>query len=63
MKITLSVLALMFCAVSCTPVHQHQAGGGAFDDSHVGQALDSNTSLPEDSIDGARSFEEWRERE
>ncbi|MGJ8723159.1 MAG: hypothetical protein ACSHYB_01270 [Roseibacillus sp.] len=63
MKVTLSVLAVAFCALSCTPVHKHQAGGGAFDDSQVGQALDANAPLPEDNISGARSFEEWRERE
>lgn len=63
MKLTLSILAVSFCALSCTPINQHKAGGGAFDDSEVGQALDANAPLPEDSINGARSFEEWRERE
>ena len=62
-KLILSVLAVSFCAFSCTPIHEHQAGGGAFDDSQVGQALDANAPLPEDNISGARSFEEWRERE
>lgn len=62
-KLTLSVLAVSLLVLSCAPVHERQAGGGAFDESQVAQALDANAPLPEDSIDGARSFEEWRERE
>lgn len=62
-KVILPVLAILFCAFSCTPIDSRKAGGGAFDDSPVGQALDANAPLPEDNISGARSFEEWRERE
>ncbi|MBK1834703.1 hypothetical protein [Roseibacillus ishigakijimensis] len=63
MKFILSLLALSFCFLSCAPVHKYQAGGGAFDDSEVGQALDANAPLPEDDINGPRSFEEFRARD
>ena len=64
-KLILSVLAVCFLGFSCTPIDPHTAGGGAFDDSAVGQALDSNGPLPGDrTIGGAESFEQWRnERE
>ncbi len=62
-KLILSILAVSFSVLSCTPVHERQAGGGAFDDSEVGKALDANAPLPQDNINAARSFEEWRERE
>ena len=60
------ILALFSCSVfvvSCVPVNQHQGGGASFDDSALGPALDANTALPEDRIDGAQSFQEWKERE
>ena len=63
MKLILSVLVVSFFALSCSPIDPHTAGGGAFDDSAVGQALDANGPLPEDNIGGAQSFEQWRERE
>ena len=63
MKLTLSVLAVSFCALSCAPVNEHRAGGGAFDESEVAKALDANAPLPQDRIGSARSFEEWRDRE
>ena len=61
-KVILSLLAVSFLGLSCTRVHPRAAGGGAFDDSAVGQALDANGPLPGDNITGeARSFEQWRE--
>jgi hypothetical protein len=62
-KYSLAALVMTFCALSCSPVHKHQSGGGAYDSSALGPVLDANGPLPSESYDGARSFEEWRERE
>lgn len=61
-KLILSILAVSFCALSCAPVNEHQAGRGAFDESPVGQALDANAPLPGDHVGGSGSFEEWKGR-
>ena len=58
-----SLAAMMLSATSCIPVDDRRAGGGAFDDSPVGQALDANTALPDEDISSSRSFQQWREAE
>ena len=61
-KLTFTVLPALVCALSCTPIDSRKAGGGAYDDSEVAQALDANAPLPEDGPEASRSFEEWREQ-
>ncbi len=59
-----SSVVVLLCSVSCNLVHERQAGGGAWDDSEVGQAIDANAPLPGDSVaSGTRSYEEWRNSE
>lgn len=54
----------IFCAISCSPVHEHKAGGGAYDDSALGRVLDSNGPLPEEGFSGSTpTYEEWRKGE
>jgi hypothetical protein len=63
-KFALPALLLPFVLLSCTPVHEHRAGGASFDDSELAQALDANTALPDEQNDrAARSYQEWREKE
>lgn len=56
-----SFLALFLGA--CSPVHEHQAGGGAFDDSEVARTLDANGQVPGEGVVGEQSFSQWREQE
>lgn len=56
-------LGLALC--SCETVHHRQAGGGAFDDSYLGQRLDSNNpSLEENQDEEGKpippSYSQWR---
>lgn len=60
---SLSTLAsFSFFLSSCESTNSHRAGGGAFDDSHLGPKLDANAHLDDPETPGARSFEEWREQ-
>ncbi len=56
-------LGLALC--SCQTVDSHTAGGGAFDDSYLGQRLDSNNPNLEDNQDAKGktappSYTQWR---
>lgn len=62
MKITVCLLAITLCGFSCTSTEDRRAGGGAWDDSQVGKALDANAPLPDDKPDTLQGFEEWRRR-
>ena len=59
-KYCFASLILMFCSLSCTPIHEHKAGGGAYDDSALGPVLDANGPLPGEDYSEPRSFEEWK---
>lgn len=56
-------LAATFVLGACAPVHERQAGGGAFDESEVARTLDANGQVPGEGVVGAQSFSEWREQE
>lgn len=63
---------LLICCASlglllnaCQTVDDRMAGGGAFDESRMARALDSNKADLGDEKDHPRaeSFEQWREQE
>ena len=62
MKLFLCFLVVSLGSFSCSPIESRKAGGGAWDDTPVGQALDANAPLPEDSFSGGQSYEQWRRR-
>ena len=59
----LPITVIAFCGLSCTPIHEHRSGGGAYDNSALGPVLDANGPVPSERVTGARSFQEWRELE
>ena len=62
---SLSALAFAVSSLfltSCESTNSRRAGGGAFDDSHLGPKLDANSHLDDPETPGARSYEEWREQ-
>jgi hypothetical protein len=61
----LSCAALGLLLNACQTVDSHMDGGGAYDDSPLARALDSNNPDLGDDKDAARAetFEQWREQE
>ena len=56
-------LPFVLLLASCESTDSRKAGGGAFDDSHLGPKLDANAAVDDSSSPSSGSFEQWRNQD